>query len=106
MLPVEFNGAPRDFDEYYRHDGEEFVYVVHGLIEVDIEGELHPAAAGDSIYYSGGFRHRWRSLSNEEVRLVVVQQNLPPSTSRLSHRTAAYAGRRGTSRISGDETPG
>jgi transcriptional regulator with XRE-family HTH domain len=79
MLPVEFNGAPRDFDEYYRHDGEEFVYVVRGLIEVDIEGELHPAAAGDSIYYSGGFRHRWRSLSNEEVRLVVVQQNLPPS---------------------------
>ena len=79
MLPVEFNGAPRDFDEYYRHGGEEFVYVVRGLIEVDIEGELHPAAAGDSIYYSGGFRHRWRSLSDEEVRLVVVQQNLPPS---------------------------
>ena len=62
MLPVEFIGAPREFDEYYRHDGEEFVYVVLGLIEVDIEGELHPVAAGDSIYYSGGFRHRWRSL--------------------------------------------
>jgi quercetin dioxygenase-like cupin family protein len=84
MLPVEFNGAPRDFDEYYRHDGEEFVYVVRGLIEIEVEGELHTAAAGDSVYYPGGYQHRWRSLSDEEVRLVVVQQNL----------------------FSGDETPG
>ena len=79
MLPVEFNGAPREFHEYYRHDGDEFVYVVHGLIEVDVEGEFHPAAAGDSIYYAGGLRHRWRRLNDEEVRLVVVQQNRPPA---------------------------
>jgi transcriptional regulator with XRE-family HTH domain len=79
MLPVEFNGAPRDFDEYYRHDGEEFVYVVRGLIEIEVEGELHTATTGDSVYYPGGYRHRWRSLSDEEVRLVVIQQNLPPN---------------------------
>jgi quercetin dioxygenase-like cupin family protein len=79
MLPVEFNGAPREFDEYYRHDGEELVYVVRGLIEIEVEGELHTAAAGDSVYYPGGYRHRWRSLSDEEVRLVVVQQNRPPN---------------------------
>lgn len=78
MLPVEYTGAPSAFDEYIRHDGEEFVYVVRGLIEVDIEGDLHVAAAGDSIYYAGGLRHRWRSISDEEVHLVVVQQNLPP----------------------------
>jgi transcriptional regulator with XRE-family HTH domain len=78
MLPVEYTGAPPAFDEYYRHDGEEFVYVVHGLIEVDIEGELHSAGAGDSVYYAGGLRHRWRSVSDQEVRLIVVQQNLPP----------------------------
>jgi transcriptional regulator with XRE-family HTH domain len=78
MLPVEYTGAPSAFDEYYRHDGEEFVYVVRGRIEVDIEGELHAAGAGDSVYYAGGLRHRWRSVSAEEVRLVVVQQNRPP----------------------------
>ncbi len=78
MLPVEFVGAPRGFDEYFQHPGEEFVYVVHGQIEIDIEGELRDAAAGDSIYYAGGLRHRWRSTSDEQVHLVVVQQNLPP----------------------------
>jgi mannose-6-phosphate isomerase-like protein (cupin superfamily) len=79
MLPVEYIGAPREFDEYIRHDGEEFVYVARGAIEVDIEGELHAAAAGDSIYYAGGLRHRWRSISDDAVHLVVVQQNLRPN---------------------------
>ncbi len=75
MLPVEYIGAPREFDEYVSHDGEEFVYVAQGTIEVDIEGDLHVAAPGDSVYYAGGLRHRWRGLGDEEVRLVVVQQN-------------------------------
>src|SRR5258708_9421502 len=75
MLPVEYTGARRVFDEYICHDGEEFVYVVRGVIEVDIEGELHVAAAGDSVYYAGGLRHRWRSVGDAEVQLVVVQQN-------------------------------
>jgi mannose-6-phosphate isomerase-like protein (cupin superfamily) len=78
MLPVEFVGGPPGFDEYFQHPGEEFVYVVHGQIEIDIEGQLHAAAAGDSIYYAGGLRHRWRSTSDEQVHVVVVQQNLPP----------------------------
>jgi quercetin dioxygenase-like cupin family protein len=58
--------------------------VVCGLIEIDVEGELHTAAAGDGVYYPGGYRHRWRRLSDEEVRLVVVQQNLPPGAHRIS----------------------
>ena len=54
--------------------------MVRGLIEVDIEGELHAARAGDGVYYAGGLRHRWRSVTDEEVRLVVVQQNCPPGS--------------------------
>ncbi len=77
MLPVEYIGAPREFDEYISHDGEEFVYVAQGTIEIDIDGKLYAASPGDSVYYAGGLRHRWRSLSHEEVRLVVVQQNRP-----------------------------
>jgi quercetin dioxygenase-like cupin family protein len=77
MLPVEYIGAPREFDEYISHEGEEFVYVAQGTIEVEIEGELYVASQGDSVYYAGRLRHRWRGLGDEEVRLVVVQQNRP-----------------------------
>ncbi|HTR94284.1 MAG TPA: cupin domain-containing protein [Trebonia sp.] len=79
MLPVEFIGAPREFNEYFRHEGDEFVYVTRGTIEADIEGDRYIASAGDSVYYAGGLLHRWRSVSDEEVRLVVVQENRPPA---------------------------
>ena len=72
VLEIYAAGPPRS------HAGEEFVYVAQGAIEVDIEGELHIARQGDSVYYAGGLRHRWRSLGEEAVRLVVVQQNRPP----------------------------
>jgi transcriptional regulator with XRE-family HTH domain len=75
MLPVEYTGAPKQFHEYFSHAGEELVYVVRGTIEIDIEGELNVATVGECVYYAGGLRHRWRSISRAEVQLVVVQQN-------------------------------
>jgi transcriptional regulator with XRE-family HTH domain len=76
MLPTEYTGAPTTFHDYFRHEGEEFVYVVSGLIEIDVGGDLHVVSAGESVYYAGGLPHRWRSLDGGEVRLVVVQQNV------------------------------
>jgi quercetin dioxygenase-like cupin family protein len=75
MLPVEYLGAPRTFQEHHRHDGEEFVYVVTGRLEIEIDGARWFIEAGDSVYYAGGLPHRWRSVGSEPVQLVVVQQN-------------------------------
>lgn len=76
MLPLEFTGAPRAFEEYYVHDGEEFLYVVDGTIEVDVEGELSQLCASDSLYYEGGLRHRWRQVDTGPVRVILVQHNV------------------------------
>lgn len=75
MLPVEYTGAPKTFHEYFTHPGDEFVYVVRGRIEADIEGELYVVGPGECLYFMGGLRHRWRSISRAEVQLVVVQHN-------------------------------
>jgi len=75
MLPLEFRGAPREFHEYFRHPGEEFVYVLDGRIEFDVDGEFYEVGAGECIYYAGGVRHRWRSAGPADVRLIAVQQN-------------------------------
>jgi transcriptional regulator with XRE-family HTH domain len=82
MLPVEFTGAPREFQEYFVHDGEEFLYVVLGTIEVDIEGELSTLGPGDSLYYEGGLRHRFRAVDDSPVRLILVQHNVVRESSR------------------------
>ena len=59
-----------------RYDPAEFdtVLALHrlGLASVGVR-------PGDSVYYAGGLRHRWRSLSDTDARLVVVQQNRPPA---------------------------
>jgi quercetin dioxygenase-like cupin family protein len=104
MLPVEYTGAPGTFDEYICHDGDEFVYVVRGVIELDIEGELYRAAAGDSVYYTGGLQHRWRRIGEADVQLVVVQQNRPPRTA--GGPPGSQAGIAGRSRPVGDGGPG
>jgi transcriptional regulator with XRE-family HTH domain len=81
MLPLEFVGAPREFEEYYVHNGEEFLYVVEGEIQVDVDGELSVLTAGDSVYYEGGLRHRWRQVGHGAVRVILVQHNAQRFTS-------------------------
>ncbi|MET8401658.1 XRE family transcriptional regulator [Streptomyces sp900116325] len=79
--PVEYTGGPTGFEEYYDHPGDEFLYVVHGTIEVDLLGpggrELHRLHAGDSLLYPGGTPHRWRVLADNEdlsgVHVLTVQ---------------------------------
>ncbi|MET9789595.1 helix-turn-helix domain-containing protein [Streptomyces canus] len=76
--PVEYTGVGERFDEYYDHPGDEFVYVVAGEIEIDLqttEGpRLHVLGPGDSIYYPGGTPHRWRAVGDgSRVRLLTVQ---------------------------------
>lgn len=75
MLPLEFSGAPDVFEEYFVHEGEEFLYVVEGTIEVDVDGRLSTLTARDSLYYEGGIRHRWRRARPGAVRVILVQHN-------------------------------
>jgi quercetin dioxygenase-like cupin family protein len=74
---TEFDGMAREYvdDDYYAHPGEEMIYVIAGLVEVDFaDDEAYSLAAGDTITYPGTLPHRARSLSDEPVRLLLVQQ--------------------------------
>ncbi|GAA4023841.1 XRE family transcriptional regulator [Streptomyces sp. NBC_01352] len=76
--PVEYAGAPPEFEEYYDHPGDEFLYVVTGGIEIDLQTldgpRLHVLGPGDSICYPGGTPHRWRAVGDgEPIRILTVQ---------------------------------
>jgi transcriptional regulator with XRE-family HTH domain len=73
--PLEFTGRNTDPGDHYVHDEDEFVYVVEGRIVMDLDAEgSHVLGAGDSVYYSGGTRHRWSSPDGEPYRLFLVKQ--------------------------------
>lgn len=57
----------------YTHDGEEFIYVLQGKVEIWLdEVERYILQAGDSLYFDSSLAHRWESLSDSETILIWV----------------------------------
>jgi DNA-binding transcriptional MerR regulator/quercetin dioxygenase-like cupin family protein len=65
-------------EEPYQHEGEEFVFVLAGNLEVTIEErETHLLGKGDAITFPSHRPHRWRNPGDTETRLIWV--NTPPT---------------------------
>ena len=76
LQPLEFVGAGREFGAFYEHAGAEFLYVLAGAVEVEVEGrQLVVLGPGDTMYWAGGIRHRWRQLGDDRVRALLVLAN-------------------------------
>jgi DNA-binding transcriptional MerR regulator/quercetin dioxygenase-like cupin family protein len=57
----------------YSHEGEEFLYLLQGKLEIWLdEMEHYVLQAGDSLYFESGQAHRWQSLSEKETLLLWV----------------------------------
>jgi quercetin dioxygenase-like cupin family protein len=70
MHASEFTGdhdAGREFQ--YRND--QLMYVADGAVEIEAEGRAYRLGRGDTLYLTGGVRHRWRATV-ADTRVVVV----------------------------------
>ncbi|MFJ4280601.1 cupin domain-containing protein [Streptomyces massasporeus] len=65
--------------EHYHPYSEEFVYVVCGQLEVDLNGEPHPLQPEQGLLIPVNMRHRFRNIGNVEARLVFHLGPLAPS---------------------------
>jgi transcriptional regulator with XRE-family HTH domain len=54
------------------HEGEEFIYVLSGEIEVAYGKDLYRLKAGDSIYYDSIVPHHVHSAGSQEARVIGV----------------------------------
>ncbi len=54
------------------HEGEEFIYVLSGTIEIEYGKELHVLESGDSIYYDSIVPHQARAHGSEAARILAV----------------------------------
>jgi len=76
MIPIIGEVFTRDiseYDEFLHHDGEEFVYVVEGTLE------LHTALyapvrleVGDSVYFDSGMKHAYVAVGDGPCRILSV----------------------------------
>ena len=56
----------------YQHEGEEFVYVLAGSIEIIVGDHVNKLKTGDSLHFNSGIRHQMTNTGNESAELLVV----------------------------------
>ncbi|MER5767186.1 cupin domain-containing protein [Streptomyces sp. NPDC001985] len=64
--------------EHYHPYSEEFVYVVSGLLEVDLEGVTHSMRPDQGLMIPLNVRHRFRNVGDTEARMVFHLGPLAP----------------------------
>ncbi|MDX6364382.1 MAG: hypothetical protein QOC85_3392, partial [Streptomyces sp.] len=67
---TEFTGD-HDAGRELQHRNDQLMYVADGAVEVEAEGRAHRLGRGDTLYLTGGVRHRWRATV-PDTRVVVV----------------------------------
>jgi electron transfer flavoprotein alpha subunit len=56
----------------YKHDGEEFIFVMEGDLRLTLGRKAHHLKPGESIHFNSGTPHKLKSTSNETTRCLVV----------------------------------
>lgn len=67
-----FPSLEEEVIENYSHKGEEFVYVLEGILSVDIDGIKSDLTPGDSLHIHSTRFHNWKNNSHKVVKLLAV----------------------------------
>ncbi|WP_371774137.1 helix-turn-helix domain-containing protein [Streptomyces sp. NBC_01438] len=70
LSALEFTGE-LDLGREFQHRNDEVLYVAEGAAEVEAEGQAYRLERGDTLFLSGGVRHRWRATA-PGTRLLFV----------------------------------
>jgi mannose-6-phosphate isomerase-like protein (cupin superfamily) len=63
--------------ESYSHNGEEFLFVIRGQLEIVIAGQTYSLKTGDSLYFDSSHPHEWKNPGKTETSVLWV--NTPPT---------------------------
>jgi DNA-binding transcriptional MerR regulator/mannose-6-phosphate isomerase-like protein (cupin superfamily) len=78
MEPHLFRIAPQaGSGEPYAHEGEEFLFVLRGELQIALADEEYHLKRGDSFYFESSTPHRWKNPGRSETWLLWV--NTPPT---------------------------
>ncbi|MEG0894085.1 MAG: cupin domain-containing protein, partial [Oscillospiraceae bacterium] len=69
--------AEDDSLEMYCHSGEEFIYVLEGVITVAVADEEYVLYPGDSIQIKSNDPHNWINRTNKIVKILSINSPNP-----------------------------
>jgi transcriptional regulator with XRE-family HTH domain len=56
----------------YQHEGEEFIYVLRGSVEVMVGDNRSVLNPGESLHFNSSIMHKLKNLSTERAEMLVV----------------------------------
>jgi quercetin dioxygenase-like cupin family protein len=56
----------------YKHEGEEFLFVMEGDLRLTLGNKIHHLKSGESIHFNSDVPHKLKSISNEATRCLAV----------------------------------
>ncbi|MFF2851413.1 helix-turn-helix domain-containing protein [Streptomyces sp. NPDC058001] len=76
LQAMEFTGD-HDAGREFQHRNDELLYVADGAVEIEAEGRAYRLGRGDTLYLTGGVRHRWRAtVPDTRVLIVAVAEHI------------------------------
>ena len=69
---IDINQTDENAYELSSHEGEEFIYVMEGVVEIAYGKKKHVIEAGDSIYYDSIVPHHVHGFEGQAARIPAV----------------------------------
>ena len=69
---IDINQTDENTYELSSHEGEEFIYVMEGVVEIAYGKKKHVIEAGDSIYYDSIVPHHVHGFEGQAARILAV----------------------------------
>ena len=56
----------------YRHEGEEFIYVMEGKLQITLDQKVSRLNPGESIHFNSEIPHKLKNMGKVTTRCLVV----------------------------------
>lgn len=64
--------VPPGSTDFFKHDGEEFLHILEGKIELEYENKKYPLGKGASVYLDSRLRHRFHNPGKKTAAILAV----------------------------------
>ena len=77
LQPMRIRVSPsRRGDEHYHHDGEEWIYLLSGLLTLSLAGKTYDLVPGDAAHFDSRLPHRLIARGTSEAEVLLVASPL------------------------------
>ena len=74
MEPILYEIGPKGESgrSFYTHNGEEFIFIIEGKLDVYIDETVYSLNEGDSLYFKSSQKHRFKNTTDKLTRAIWV----------------------------------